>query len=418
MTDLIENKYTHWSNTKIYLATSSRRYEALIAPAGCGKSTLIKDLLNEDPNYGCLTSSTGISAVNIGGSTIHSKLGYKDIQSLIHEVENGNIIKKISWIARDGFRRIIIDELSMLSGEELDLICFAIERYNKSNFVKEWGEISLLGVADIGQLPAVKGKPFFQSKVWKHFNVNYLYEVMRQDERDYINSLLAVRLGKANEVVDWFDEHVGFNKDLDNEFNGATIFATNAKADDFNRLRLSQLKGVEKGYRRFITGKARSEWNSIPEELRLKVGSKVILLKNNHNEGYANGDLAIVKDMYIDKIIVEVLRKKKEVMIEYIKLENKTHKDGASIGELAYLPVRGADGLTVWKMQSLTVAASQIYLKEPFLGKTSGALYVALSRVRTKEGLRLVGNRSDFIKRCYVDPINLPMIINSTKFIN
>ena len=376
-------------------------FQSILGAAGVGKSYTLNQKLKEDPNYCLRTSTTGISAVNLGegATTINSALGYYDTKSLLYSVANKKVQDKLKKIS-ERFKYIAIDEASMLEAAQVDLIVTAILEFNRTSKRRKLG---LILTGDSGQLPAVSGKPFFEARYWNVFDVSYLTEVKGQSDAEFIHALQSIRRGDAASVVDWFESTIGFHKEIDSSFEGSTFFSMNHEVDNFNMMNLNKLPGKAKRYKAYLSGTPASVWKDIPAHVDLKVGSLITILVNNIKDGYANGDQAFVEEMFEGSIIVRLLRTKRQVYIHYSNLENKPLGSYKAVGSLSYLPVRLAWASTIHKSQSLTLDAVQIKLGGDFLKGLSGGLYTALSRVRTKEGLRIVGNKDLFIESCYVD---------------
>ncbi len=385
-------------------------FTAVLGPAGSGKSYRLKQLLDNDPTYGLKTSSSGISAVNIGATTLHSTLGYFNTEELLYKVADGSLYKILAKI-RLKYRRLIIDEISMLPGQQLDLIMHVVQQLNQKYPDQPLG-VEVVG--DPGQLAPVSKDgevtvSFLQSKYWPLFSVTQLTDIKRQDNLEFIRALMLVRAGRAAEAADWFAERIGFNKDLDRDFVGTTFLSTNRDVDAYNAQALKKISSVEKGYKKTVQGKTKGEWNNIPQEVILKPGCKALVLVNNIPE-YANGDLVIVRELFRDNVLVEVLRTGKEHMISYAKLTNVEPGTTKEIGSLEFLPLRLADASTIHKSQGLTLDSAQVRVTDSFLRQLSGGLYVALSRVKTPQGLRLVGTKDAFIRGCFLAPTYRPYV--------
>lgn len=413
-------------------------FQAIIGAAGTGKTTLILNELNKDESFGVKTASTGIAAINLNGRTIHSMLGYYNTPDLLFKVVNGTVIDPLLEISKK-YRHIIIDEISMISGQQLDLICRAIEDHNRfiSNSYKMSGKHNLLGIivsGDSGQLPTVskpivEGKydedytleekeledslprPFFKAKYWNKFVVHELHEIKRQNDVEFIRNLMLIREGEVEDTIDWFSKNVGFHSEVDENFIGTTIFSTNKEVDNFNLKKLNQISSQIIKFQSERKGKQLIDWKNIPDTLNIKIGCKVLLLCNDFQAGYANGDLAIVEDVISQGVLVKLVRTGNTVLINYKTLTNtinvkKNNSEGyftKVIGSISYLPIRQGDSSTVHRSQGLTLDYVQIDIRHRFFSTLSGGLYTALSRCTTSTGLRLVGTKNQFIRACYIN---------------
>lgn len=398
------------------------KFYALLGSAGTGKSTILRHLSME-PNFIKLTSTTGISAVNLAGesssvTTINSALKYFDTASLKDGIRDGSIITNLKKIAKY-YKFLAVDEVSMLNSLELDLIVYAIHKVNENAKRK----LGLLLTGDIHQLAPVGsfqqdgetksfGKPFFLASSWPSFKCFYLTEIKRQTDKEFLQALSHLKRGEANKCVDWFLENVEFDPYIDREFKGTTLFSLNKSVDEFNLKALAKLTTEARSYKRVVDGKAGALLPSVPEVVDLKVGSLVTILSNNWKKGYANGDLAHVMEFFGDKVKVDLLRNGEEKIIEYNSILNE-NSTGKTIGTIRYLPLRLASAITTNRAQGLSLDSVQIKLTGDdltFMSRLHGALYTAISRCKTKEGLRVVGTRASFIKACKFDDIYKQMI--------
>lgn len=380
-------------------------FTAVIGRAGSGKTYRVQELCKLDPRYCLKTSTSGISAVHLGGTTINSTLGYFDTEELFYKLADGTLISTFKKIKKD-YDRLYLDEISMMSGMQLNCIVKGIQIYNQK-FPNNPLGLELSG--DFGQLSAVNDIPAFQSKFWNLFDIQYLNEVKRQDNKEFVEALNQIRAGNPEDAADWLEANVGFHKKLDPDFIGTTILSTNKEVDTYNYSSLKKVNTVSKTYKPILKGKAKVEWKQIPDQLTLKPGASVILLSNKLPE-YANGDLATVKEVFAESVLVELYRTKKEHLITYHKLENQPVGSEKVIGTLEYIPLRLSYSLNVFKVQGLTLDQVQIKFAHNFWSRMHGGLYVACSRIRTPEGLRLVGTKDQFIKACYVNEIYKPYI--------
>jgi hypothetical protein len=302
----------------------------------------------------------------------------------------------------------------MVDSATLDLIVMAVDQYNNM-FNKSLG---ILTSGDIGQLEPVSGSPFFMAKNWSRFNISYLTEVKRQENKDFVEALNLIRTGQSQAAIPWFKDNIEFRSDINLNQRGITLFSTNNEVDIHNRKCLNRLVGDSKVYYAKLEGVAHPTWKDVPKRLEVKRGCIIQLLYNSLEQGFANGDAAIVNEVWDNAIHISLLRKKKEIFLRPRKLENfefdfKGHAKKTPVGTLNVIHAKLMYGATTHKAQGLTLDNVQINLKgegRNFLSRQSGMLYTALSRVRTPEGLTIVGTPEDLVKCCYINPNYLKWI--------
>lgn len=399
---------------------NNTKLEAILGGGGSGKSYYINSLIKEDNFYALRTASTGIAALNLGSirgaaepTTINSALRYFNAESLLRNFHQGKTIFPLKMIEKK-YKNIVIDEISMVDSATLDLIVMAVDQYNNM-FNKSLG---ILTSGDIGQLEPVSGSPFFMAKNWPRFNITYLTEVKRQENKDFVEALNLIRKGQSQAAIPWFKNNIEFRSDINLNHRGITLFSTNNEVDIHNRKCLDRLVGDSKVYYAKLEGVAHPTWKDVPKRLEVKPGCIIQLLYNSLEQGFANGDAAIVNEVWDNAIHISLLRKKKEIFLRPRKLENfefdfKGHAKKTPIGILNVIHAKLMYGATTHKAQGLTLDNVQINLKgegRNFLSRQSGMLYTALSRVRTPEGLTIVGTPEDLVKCCYVNPNYLKWI--------
>lgn len=441
-------------------SSSSLHFEFLTGAAGTGKTFEVRKRIRDNRSYGILAATTGIAATNLGDgvTTINSLLQYFDTASLADRYMSGKLARRIKKLwDKEGVRNIILDEVSMLDGRQLEMIVNTLRELEENDEAR----IGLILTGDFCQLAPVKAPWAFETMVdgvtipsptWEQFfapKVTRLEKIWRQDNPSFLTSLNAFRKGNGKLGAQaLLASSVSLESSLDNDFPGSTIVAKNDQVDRFNNLRLSKISGSPftlSSYRWGATPSITNQWNSIPEKITLKDGALVMILSNNPPFfSYVNGDLATVNHYDKDKraLSLTLRRSGNEILLspltrkeytketpEYLKgvrPKPRSRKEASLIdpsnlsywdddadswviGEVCYYPVRLGWATTVHKSQGLTLDSAQIDIREHFFG-TPAMLYVALSRCRTPEGLRIIGTPELLASRCKVDPKVLPWL--------
>lgn len=378
----------------------------LTGRAGTGKSTFLKYLCENTKKQYVLLAPTGVSAVNIGGQTIHSFFKFKPNVTIDEAVEiaNRNIENEI-------YRKIdlmIIDEISMVRADLLDCmdIFLKIVRKNK----KPFGGVQILFVGDLYQLPPVVDKEekeiftkiyetpyFFSSNVMKNFSPEFIEfeKIYRQKEREFIDILNAIRNDKiTEEMIKKLNER--YVPDFNEEENQDYIYLTsrNEEANEINRKNLEKLEGQAVVYTANVEGTFDPEYFPTDLKLKLKKSARVMLLNNDNFGRWINGSLGWIKNLHSEYIEV-ILDNGKEITVEpyqweinelyFDKKEEKIKK--RTIGTFSQIPVQLAWAITIHKSQGKTFEKVIIDIGKGIFAP--GQLYVALSRCRTIEGIIL-----------------------------
>lgn len=422
----------------------------LAGAAGSGKTFAAKAWAERERGL-LLCATTGIAAINLGGTTINAILGYFDTKSLQESYVTGFLTARLGCLWRAGIRRLIVDEVSMLDGDQLTFLVKAIEEVNGRGYVLgKWQDddedtpppaMGLTLIGDFAQLPPVKAPFAWESPEWDRFtgpNTITLTEIRRQADPAFIQALRQARVGNGRAVRDYFAGKV--ETELDDAFEGPTLMAKNEPVDRYNWIRLSKVEGRDCYFESRREGKQRAEWGhpqklpttwGIPLRLHVKIGALVMVLANRRAEGpppqpyvYVNGDLGTVTDGDAHTCLVRLQRTGQVVPVDYVRREVLQPCDAARrtelrekgeidklsgngkfeiMGWIAYMPLRVAYASTVHRSQGLSLDRVQVNIRDAFF-KTPGMLYVALSRARTAEGLRLVGSEAAIVERCAADP--------------
>lgn len=418
--------------------TEDERFKFICGTAGTGKTYAVRELQKVDDRVK-LVATTGIAAVNLGGesTTINAAIGYFDTESLAELYQRGRLESILVHWARLGTTHWVLDEASMLDGRQLTYLVRAINEANvhleelKDYFDKGGHPIRLTLVGDFAQLPPVEAPFAFERDEWEPFETNttMLTTIRRQTDQDFIRALQLARRGDGAGALEYFRQFIKPNRDL--VFPGTTIVAKNAEVDRVNGLRLSDLRSERATYQTERSGTQRPEWTkNIPNELMLKEGATVMILANKRFGKseifeYVNGDIGTVTELEVATgmwdgdvrvpatgVEVKLFRTGEVVVVSPVKREVEElveTKPGSGVfkkritGAITYIPIRVAYATTVHKSQGLTLDHVQVCFADHFFARGPGMLYVALSRVRSPEGLRLIGNVDVFAKRCTSD---------------
>ncbi|MBI5798730.1 MAG: AAA family ATPase [Candidatus Yonathbacteria bacterium] len=369
-------------------------------PAGSGKTHLVNRyiayLRQNDIDTG-ITASTGIAATHMGGVTIHSWAGIGVAAELSpHDLE-AMLEKSYLYKRFEKVKVLIIDEVSMLHHFRLDLVNNVLKTMRSS--AKPFGGIQVILCGDFFQLPPVSrvGEPethfIYKSDAWREagFTVCYLSEQFRQQDDATISILNEIRSG---EVSDTAREHLHSRHNVRSpKFTSSTkLFTHNDDVDTLNDTELERIEGdeivtytMESRGKEAIAATLRKSCLA-PETLRLKVGARVMCVKNNFEAGYVNGTLGVVESC--DEMEDPVIRTATGKRISIPRASWKIEEDGKVKAEILQYPLRLAWAITVHKSQGMSLDAVEVDLSKSF---EPGMGYVALSRVRSLEGLTILG---------------------------
>jgi ATP-dependent DNA helicase PIF1 len=409
--------------------------------AGSGKTFLVKSEIEADPTYGALCATTGIAAVNLGSTTINSLLGFYDTDSMRDAYQRGSLNAKIHKIALKGCKRIVLDEASMMDKFQLDILYEAVKAVNQYKSTKEPMGITLVG--DLCQLPPIcKGaKPghnplwIFKADCWEKFaaNTTRLTKIWRQNDPEFLAAINHLRRGQGAEAAEILKTLTRFEPTTNGLFEGTTILPLNDEVDRHNFVRLGRVNGKPCVVQSRRWGKQSGEWRkNIPESMQLKIGAYVMILANDSPSfSYVNGDTGYIRDFDGNSFTVELVRTQQCVQIGLLhrtvalreppmdntdgpwaeagfippfgRVSYNEEKELWHHGGVLYYPLRLAYASTVHRSQGLSLDRVQIDIRGGFAGAPSMS-YVAVSRCRTPQGLRIVGTTDLLAKRCCIDP--------------
>jgi ATP-dependent exoDNAse (exonuclease V) alpha subunit len=370
----------------------------LTGAPGSGKTYVLNQfikLAKQAKKRVAVTASTGIAATHIGGTTIHSwsGLGIRDEISERDEKwlkENDRLVKRYNNVDV-----LIIDEVSMIHGKRLDMVNQVCKWLRDSE--EPFGGIQVILTGDLFQLPPIsRGDTSIDfvhlSKTWAELNpkICYLSEQHRQENDPLLDLLEAMRAGDIMEAhFDSLSERLGLEIPV-----GVSITKLYSHNQDVEQINDSYLKAISDESKTFVMetygvqAKVEQLTKSVlaPEILELKVGAEVMFVANNFSEGFVNGSRGKVVGFKEGKPLVELQRNKRVLTVEQHSWA--LEEDGKERARVAQLPLRLAWAITIHKSQGMSLDSAEIDLSRAF---TPGMGYVALSRVRSLDGVYLKG---------------------------
>lgn len=380
----------------------------LTGPAGSGKTYVLRAYiayLKKHKVPVAITATTGIAATHMDGTTIHSWAGIGLKDSLTRSQLTGLLTREdlVSRV-RDA-RVLIIDEISMLDAKRFDLVNQVCQVVRQR--AQPFGGLQVVVCGDFFQLPPVpkQGEPkpafCFTSYAWRESNIMtcYLEKQYRQQDERFLHILHAIR-GNAvtSDITQTLMER--HNKPIKGVPQPTKLYTHNDKVDAINARELASLPGDSTLFRMSYEGlymhmQDLKKSCLAPEELFLKEGAFVMFTKNNYEAGYVNGTLGTVIgfDPGSGRPIVETVQGDRIVATETEWMMEDD--DGEILAKLTQVPLRLAWAITIHKSQGMSLDAAEIDLGGAF---TEGMGYVALSRVRTLNGITLKGMNAMALK--------------------
>ncbi len=373
----------------------------LTGPAGSGKTYVLNQFIkwakDEKELEVAVTASTGIAATHLNGQTIHSWAGI-GIKDKLTKYDLDQIIQKEHLHKR--FKKtdvLILDEISMMHSYRLDMVDQVLRLIRQVE--EPFGGVQVIFCGDFFQLPPINRgsneiKDFaFESEVWREIDpsVCYLDQVYRQEQDPLLTILSEMRAGELTEDS-IFKLQERLEEEVPHDTPVTRLFTHNVDVDRMNLDELAKLPTPSKKYMMSTSGKKKDlaqlvKYCMAPELLELKEGAQVMFIKNNFQKGYANGTLGTVVD-FEDVTNLPIVETRAGAHIVVTPESWVNEKQGVQLAEIRQFPLRLAWAITVHKSQGMTLDAAEIDLSKSF---APGMGYVALSRVRSMQGLFLTG---------------------------
>ena len=374
----------------------------LTGRAGTGKTTLLRKFLKDAGDKAVVLAPTGVAAMNAGGQTIHSffKLPPRLVEAQdVRRLPNARVVRAVETV--------VIDEISMVRADMLD----AIDRSLKLNrgSKRPFGGVRMILSGDLHQLPPVVsaeegpilsdrfgGSYFFNAPAFREaeFSLLALKHVFRQAEPRFLALLGALRTGRvtpADEAV--LQRLVSGRSAADASDTHVVLTPNNANAFRINQSRLASLKGERRVFAATVQGQFDEKSYPTELDLELRVGARVMMIRNDPEGRWVNGTLAHVAGFGSRSVIVEIEGRAYEIdPVAWEKYRYDFEMDTKKVkrevvGTFKQMPLRLAYAVTIHKAQGLTL--DKVFIDFDSGMFAHGQAYVAFSRARTLEGLEI-----------------------------
>lgn len=374
----------------------------ILGPAGTGKSTFVNYLKSASKKRIVCACPTAVSALNVGGQTIHSLFQIQPRDFIMMELLKLKAKPRNILNATDV---LIIDEISMVAPDLLDAMDYLCRAARHNN--EPFGGIQIVAIGDLFQLPPVitreaeqyylqeyehENAYFFDAHVYARsqfvpFNFETVY---RQNDGDLLKNLMRLRENDLS-VLSFFN-----NCRIDDaarRANAVLITPFRAVAERINADRLNQISAPTVTYTGELTGTFAERDVPAPMNLTLKQGALVVFVKNG--DKWHNGSMGIVEQLNSREIIVQLLNKNRDIVvvkpekwqkIEYTRDENDRIEE-VEVGAYKQFPLNLGYAMTIHKAQGKTLDAVVVDISRGAFAH--GQTYVALSRTRSAADMHI-----------------------------
>lgn len=374
----------------------------ILGQAGTGKSTFVNFLKSASKKRIVCACPTAVSALNIGGQTIHSLFQIQPRDFVMPEFLKLKAKPRNILTAADV---LIIDEISMVAPDVLDAMDILARQARRNN--EPFGGIQVVAIGDLFQLPPVITRDameyykqnyeyanayFFDSNVYKRANfIKYNFDmVYRQSDMGLLQNLRRLR-DNETDALEFFNNCKIM--DPERRANAVIITPFRAVAERINADRLAQINAPEVVYNGQLSGTFSERDVPAPLSLTLKVGALVVFVKNN--DKWHNGSMGIVRELGTREIVVQLLNTARDIVavrpeiwqkIEYSRDENDRLTEN-EVGSFKQFPLNLGYAMTIHKAQGKTLDTVVVDISRGAF--THGQTYVALSRTRSSSDMHI-----------------------------
>jgi ATP-dependent exoDNAse (exonuclease V) alpha subunit len=378
--------------------------------AGTGKSTLLRAIVRALGDEVVIGAPTGIAAFNVGGQTLHS-LFRLPRQGLLLDGEETEVSPRNVFEIEE--LTLVVDEVSMVRSDVLNAIDLALREQRQTDAA--FGGVRVIAFGDTHQLPPIAnerghgrrlreafgGAFFFHAPAARSMTMVELTEVFRQKDQRFVAILNEIREGEISDAaLAELNARVGAVP-RDDDRNWLWLCTTNAAAADVNRRCLDALPGEARIYRAAVSGvfeglsrRHNTGGGLLPaeRELILKVGARVIFIRNDRHRRWVNGTTGVVTRLDEDEIGVttdagDELAVAFDTWTEYRRVRVDKQLRLEEAGSMSQLPLRLGWAITIHKSQGMTL--DRVVFNAPGSLFTPGQAYVGLSRARSLDRLLL-----------------------------
>lgn len=401
------------------LVQYTRQSVFLTGKAGTGKSTFLKYVCQVTKKKFVVLAPTGIAAINVGGSTLHSFFKLPFYPLLLDDpnfsLQGGKLQNFLKYSAAHkkllkNVELVIIDEISMVRADIIDFIDKVLRVYSQ-NMREPFGGKQILLVGDVYQLePVIKNDEreilnrfypspyFFSAHVFNDMELVSieLKKVYRQTDKVFVDVLDHIRTNTAGAAdLQLLNTRYGTRIKESEEDMYVTLATRRDNVDYINERKLAELPGEPVILPGEITGEFPESSLPTQKDLELKTGAQIIFIKNDMERRWVNGTIGVVSGIDTDGTLYIITDDGRECdvsreqwrNIRYIYNEKNKCIEEKELGTFTQFPVRLAWAITVHKSQGLTFSRVVIDFSGGIFA--GGQTYVALSRCTSLDGIQL-----------------------------